>query len=239
MTSTTALITGANKGIGRETARQLLAQGWRVWIGSRDPERGAAAVAGLAGTAADHAGEVRLVQLDVTDDTSVAAAADVLKRAGGLDVLINNAGVGGPRKAAADTVAGDFLATYGVNLLGPVRMTQALLPLLRESARPRIVNVSSGMGSFSVTTDPDRFESTLHGLVYPSAKAALNMVTSQYAKALPEICVVAVDPGYTATDLNDHHGQQPIEVGAAPVVAAARGEYASGSFTGQDGPVAW
>jgi NAD(P)-dependent dehydrogenase (short-subunit alcohol dehydrogenase family) len=237
--NTIALVTGANKGIGFETTRQLLAAGWTVWLGSRDDQRGRDAVAKLEAEAP--AGSVRLLVVDVTDDDSVAAAVETVAAAGGLDVLVNNAGIAGGFTPPAETKATDFLPVFGINVLGPVRMTQAFLPLLRASDHPRVVNVSSGMGSFAVTTDPTRLESTLHGLVYPSSKAALNMITTMYAKALPGIAVNAVDPGYTETDLNARRGTQPVEVGAAPVVRAAMAgpDGATGTFTSNDGPVAW
>ncbi len=232
-----ALITGANKGIGYETARRLAAAGWTVWLGARDPELGRQAAARLTGP-----GTVRPVQLDVTDDGSVAAAAKEVESASGrLDVLINNAGIGGRRSAPADTVPPDFLPVFGVNVLGPVRVTHAFLPLLRAADRPRVIMVSSGMGSFGITTDPDRFESTLHGLVYPSSKASLNMITSQYARALPEITFTSVDPGYTATDLNGHRGSQPVEQGASVVVQTALADHdqPSGTFRDATGPLPW
>ena len=235
---TTALITGANKGLGRETARRLADRGWTVLLGARDPERGRAAAADLATGGAD----VRFLALDVTDDASVDAAADeVARTVGHLDVLVNNAGVLGPLAEPTATAPADFLATFGVNLLGPVRVTRAFLPLLEKSDLPRIVMVSSGLGSLTVTTDPDRLESTLHGLVYPSSKAALNMVTSQYAKVLPGWKVNAVDPGYTATDLNGHSGHQSVEEGATAIVAMATvgADGPTGGFFDMDGPVPW
>jgi len=235
---TTALITGANKGLGRETARRLADRGWTVLLGARDPERGRAAAADLATGGAD----VRFLALDVTDDASVDAAADeVARTVGHLDVLVNNAGVLGPLAEPTATAPADFLATFGVNLLGPVRVTRAFLPLLEKSDLPRIVMVSSGLGSLTVTTDPDRLESTLHGLVYPSSKAALNMVTSQYAKVLPGWKVNAVDPGYTATDLNGHSGHQSVEEGATAIVAMATvgADGPTGGFFDMHGPVPW
>jgi NAD(P)-dependent dehydrogenase (short-subunit alcohol dehydrogenase family) len=237
--TTTALVTGANKGIGFETTRQLLAAGWTVWLGARDEERGRDSVAKLEAEAL--AGSANLLVLDVTDDDSVAAAVETVAGAGGLDVLVNNAGIAGGFTPPAETVPADFLPVFGVNVLGAVRMTHAFLPLLRASEHPRIVNVSSGMGSFAVTTDPERFESTLHGLVYPSSKAALNMITTMYAKALPGIQVNAVDPGYTETDLNGRRGTQPVEIGAAPVVrtAMAGPDGPTGTFWSNDGPIAW
>jgi NAD(P)-dependent dehydrogenase (short-subunit alcohol dehydrogenase family) len=232
---TTALVTGGNKGIGLQTVRELAADGWTVFLGSRDPDRGKQAAAELTG-------DVRVVALDVTSDESVAAAVDAVAAAvPALDVLVNNAGITGGRQPALETAPADFLAAYGVNLLGPVRVTRAFLPLLRRSAAPRIVNVSSGMGSHGLVSDPDRVESGLVSLVYPSSKSALNMVTVMYAKALPEFRVNAVDPGYTATDLNGHRGTQTVEQGAAPVVTAARiaPDGLTGAFLGADGPVPW
>lgn len=232
-----ALITGANKGIGFETARRLVAAGWTVWLGARDPELGRRAAATLTGP-----GTVRLVQLDVTDDGSVTAAAkEVESESARLDVLINNAGIGGRRSAPADTAPVDFLPVFGVNVLGPVRVTQAFLPLLRSADHPRVIMVSSGMGSFGITTDPERFESTLHGLVYPSSKACLNMITSQYARSVPEITFTAVDPGYTATELNGHRGTQTVELGATVVVdtALADHDHPSGTFRDVTGPLPW
>jgi len=236
--TTRVLISGANKGIGREAARQLAALGWTVWLGARDPDRGRAVAEELAAKGTD----VRFVSLDVTSDESVSAAARHLEQHGGIDVLVNNAGVGGAwGLTPQDTTPADFLPVFGVNVLGPVRMIHAFLPLLWRSPHPRIVNVSSGMGSFAVTTDPQRFESTLPGLVYPASKTALNMLTSQYAKALTGIQVNAVDPGYTATDLNGHRGTQSVAEGAAStVLAATLGPGGpTGTFIGADGEIGW
>jgi NAD(P)-dependent dehydrogenase (short-subunit alcohol dehydrogenase family) len=233
-----ALITGANKGIGLETTRQLAERGWTVWLGSRDADRGAEAAAQLTETLPE--ADVRPVQLDVTSDESVAAARDAVEDGSGrLDVLVNNAGIGGRFAAPEDTAPADFLPVFGVNLLGPVRVTAAFLPLLRKGADPRLVMVSSGMGSFGITTDPERLESTLHALVYPSSKAALNMVTSQYAKALDDVRVSAVDPGYTATDLNERRGRQTVEEGAEGVVKACVDAEVPGVFVDRLGVVPW
>lgn len=234
--TTVALVTGANRGIGLETARQLLRHGWTVWVGARDQARGRAAVDDLNSSGL---GTARYLPLDVTDDVSVSSAVEIVAETG-LDVLINNAGILS-RSGVKDTTPKDFLPVFGVNVLGPVRMTQAFLPLLRASSHPRVVNVSSGMGSFALTGDPGRPESTIASLVYPSSKSALNMITSQYAKALPDIRINAVDPGYTATDFNDHTGLQTVEQGAAPVVAAAMigPDGPTGGFFGVDGPVGW
>jgi NAD(P)-dependent dehydrogenase (short-subunit alcohol dehydrogenase family) len=230
---TTTLITGANKGLGRETARRLLQLGHTVYLGCRDLERGKRAAAELGGVP---------VTIDVTSDASVtAAAARISERAGRLDVLINNAAVPGGFLPAADTTAADMLAVYDTNVFGVVRVLHAFLPLLERSRAPVVVNVSSGMGSLGVTTDPARLESTLKGLAYPSSKSALNMLTSQYAKSCPRLRINAVDPGYTATDLNGHCGTQSVEEGAEVIVrmASIGPDGPSGTFTDVNGTVAW
>jgi NAD(P)-dependent dehydrogenase (short-subunit alcohol dehydrogenase family) len=230
---TTTLITGANKGLGYEAARQLIGRGHTVYLGSRDPERGKEAAASLG---------AGLLLIDVTSDASVtAAAARVRDEAGHLDVLVNNAGIPGGFKPAGETTAADLEAVYGTNVFGVVRVTHAFLPLLELSSAPVIVNVSSGLGSLAVTNNPDRFESTLKGLAYPSSKSALNMLTSQYAKSYPQIRVNAVDPGYTATDLNSHRGTQTIEQGAEIIVAMATVPPTgpTGTFCDRHGPVPW
>jgi len=236
---TTALITGANKGLGLETARRLGDLGWTILVGSRDPERGQEATATLTDAGVD----AHLVEVDVTSDASVSAAVEAVRAdfGGLLDVLINNAGIVGQRTPPLETGPEHFLACFGVNLLGPVRVTRAMLPLLEASAHPRIVNVSSGMGSIGVTTDPQRHESGLITLVYPSSKAALNMVTTQYAKALPHFRINAVDPGYTATDLNGHAGFQSVEEGATVIVEMAQvaPDGPTGGFFDKNGPVPW
>jgi NAD(P)-dependent dehydrogenase (short-subunit alcohol dehydrogenase family) len=230
---TTTLITGANKGLGRETARQLIAAGHTVYAGAREEQRAKEAAAQLG---------ARPLVIDVTSEDSVRAAAELVRaETGHLDVLVNNAGITGGRKEAGDTTAADMLAVYDTNVFGAVRVMHACLPLLEAAEAPVVVNVSSGMGSLAVTTDPSRFESTLISLPYPSSKTALNMVTSQYAKAYPSIRINAVDPGYTATDLNDHRGTQTIEEGAEIIVRMAMigADGPTGGFFSTAGPVPW
>ena len=230
---TTTLITGANKGLGREAARQLIAAGHTVYVGSRDFDRGEATVAEIGGIP---------LQIDVTSDESVRAAAKRIEsEVGQLDVLVNNAGIAGGFSSVTDVTADDVATVYATNVFGVVRVTQAFLPLLERSEAPVIVNVSSGLGSFAVTLDPSRFESTLVGLAYPSSKAAVNMLTSMYAKGMPNIRVNAVDPGYTATDLNGHRGTQTVEEGVRAIVAMAQvaSEGPTGSFVDAVGTVAW
>jgi NAD(P)-dependent dehydrogenase (short-subunit alcohol dehydrogenase family) len=226
------LITGANRSLGREAARSLIEAGHTVWIGARDAERGAAAATDLGG---------RFVGLDVTDDASVEAARATIAAAGGLDVLVNNAGILGATKPVGETTAEDLREVFETNVLGVVRVTQAFLPLLEEGEAPVVVNVSSGMGSLGRTTDPERIESTLVGLPYPSSKAALNMLTSQYAKAYPQMRINAVDPGYTATDFNAHSGPQTVEEGAEIIVRAAQfgADGPTGAYLDREGSLPW
>jgi NAD(P)-dependent dehydrogenase (short-subunit alcohol dehydrogenase family) len=229
---TTTLITGANKGLGREAARRLLADGHDVWAAGRDPVRGRATAEQLG---------ARFVELDVTDDSSVAAAAERVASETGLDVLVNNAGILGPRKPVPELTPDDVREVFETNVFGIVRVTRVFLPLLEGSANPVIVNVSSGMGSLAVTTDPSRLESNLVSLGYPASKAAVNMLTSQYAKAFPELRVNAVDPGYTSTDFNDHRGTKPVEQGAEIIVRMAEVDRSgpTGAFVDEQGTVAW
>jgi NAD(P)-dependent dehydrogenase (short-subunit alcohol dehydrogenase family) len=237
-TDTVALVTGANKGLGLTTARRLGALGWTILAGARDPERGEKAVAELVAGGAD----ARHVPLDVTSDASVAAAAArVAEEVGRVDVLVNNAGIVGPIVDPLDTGPDELLACYDVNLFGPVRVTRAFLPLLRASDAPRVVMVSSGLGSLTITGDADRLESSIVSLTYPSSKSALNMVTTMYAKALPGWKVNAADPGYTATDLNGHSGTQTVEQGTDAIVALATlgPDGPTGGFFDAAGRVPW
>ncbi|MFD3452182.1 SDR family NAD(P)-dependent oxidoreductase [Streptomyces sp. NPDC058691] len=230
---TTTFITGANKGLGHETARRLIALGHTVIMGARDPERGGAAAAGLG---------ARFVRIDVTDDASVsAAAADVAAHEGVIDVLINNAGVHGPHGDPGELTGPDALGVFDVNVFGVVRTTAAFLPLLRRSPDPVIVNVSSGMGSLAITHDTSRIESSVVAPLYTASKAALTMLTTQYAKGLEGIRVNAADPGYTATDLNGHSGPQSVTEGTDAIVRlATEGPGAgSGRFIDRDGPIDW
>lgn len=160
---------------------------------------------------------------------------------GRLDVLVNNAGITGSRVAVVDAGPDDFRACYETNVFGPVRVTHAFLPLLQRSAQPRVVMVSSGMGSLAITTDPRRLESSIVSLVYPSSKTALNMITTQYAKALPEFKINTVDPGYTATDLNAHRGHQSVEQGAEVIVALASvgADGPTGGYFDRNGQLPW
>jgi NAD(P)-dependent dehydrogenase (short-subunit alcohol dehydrogenase family) len=234
---TTTLITGANKGIGYEAARQLLAAGHEVWIGARDAGRGRRAAEELG---------ARLVVLDVTDDASVAGAVETIEAAGGLDVLVNNAGIEG--RGAGNTVIGPAEVTgeqmqevFATNVFGTVRVTRAFLPLLERSASPVVVNVSSGLASLRALSVPGTPAYAYPGVAYPASKAAVNMVTVQFAKAFPGMRINAVEPGFTKTDLNGNTGIQTVEQGARVVVRMARldADGPSGGFFSADGPLDW
>ncbi len=225
---TTTLITGANKGLGYETARRLIEAGHTVWMGARDAARGQQAADALGG---------RFVQLDVTSDASVAGAAETVAAAGGLDVLINNAGISGPHSQAAELTAEDALAVYGTNVVSIVRMISAFVPILRASSAPTIVNVTSGMGSFALVHDPERIESKINAPLYTSSKSAVTMLTVQYAKAFPQMRINAADPGYTATDFNGNSGTQTVQEGTDAIVELATrgGEGPTGTFIDRSG----
>lgn len=234
---TTTLITGANKGLGFETARRLVAAGHTVYIGSRDAERG--------GRAAEQLG-AQLVLLDVTDDASVDAAAKTLDADGGLDVLINNAGIEGRAPdggvvATADVTAEMMRTLFETNVFGLVRVTRAFLPLLQRSASPVVVNLSSGLASLTRITSAGAPTYGYPGLTYPASKAAVNMVTVQYAKAFPDMRINAVEPGYTATDLNANTGTQTVQQGAEIIVRMAQvgPDGPTGTYVDIEGPLPW
>lgn len=216
-----ALVTGANKGIGFQTARLLGLEGATVLVGSRDTGRGTEAVRALEkeGVAAHP------LEIDVTDAASIAAAADRVEHDHGrLDVLVNNAGVALGWGAAGATDLAAFREVLEVNLLGPVAVTDAFLGLLRRSPAPRVVNVSSEIGSIGMLTDPESpFFGVNGGVPYPASKAALNMATALYAKALAGTGakVNAANPGYCATDLNGNAGTRTAEQGARVVLHLA------------------
>ena len=234
---TTTLITGSNKGLGYETARQLVAAGHTVYVGARDPERGRAAAERLG---------ARFIQLDVTDEASVAAAAKTIEADGGLDVLVNNAGIEGRTSdntviGPADETAGHMQAMFDTNVFGPVRVLHAFLPLLARSAAPVVVNLSSGLSRIADLADPAGPLHFYPGVAYPASKTAVDMLTVQYAKAFPAMRINAVDPGYTNTDLNGGTGTQTVEQGAEVIVRMAQAgpEGPTGGFFDANGPVAW
>ena len=223
-----ALITGANKGIGLAIAKGLAEAGFFVWIGARDQHRGEQAVAQLRDAGLD----AGLLELDVAVEDSVYRAAAMLsEQIGALDVLINNAGIAADMtKAPSEVRMQDMKAVYEVNLFGPVRVTQAFLPLLKNADQARIVMMSSGVGSLTLITDPTSIYSTVNLLDYTSSKVALNAVTVSFAKELEPlgIKVNAVEPGHVRTDLNGNSGVLTPEEGAQIVIKM--------SLLGPDGP---
>ncbi|HEX7659555.1 MAG TPA: SDR family NAD(P)-dependent oxidoreductase [Pseudonocardiaceae bacterium] len=229
---TTTFITGANRGLGYETARRLIQLGHDVIVGARDPRKGQAA--------ADTLG-ARYVRIEVSDEASVsAAAAAVRERFGRIDVLVNNAGIDGGHQPISEVSAEDLRRVFDVNVLGLARVTRAFLPLLARSENPRIVNVGSGVGSFAYqhsegwgldTVDP----------VYSTSKAAVSMLTVHYARSLPGFQVNAANPGYTDTDLTGHLGTQTVEEGTDAIVrlATLRPGELTGAFVQREGVTPW
>ncbi|MGO4533600.1 SDR family NAD(P)-dependent oxidoreductase [Leifsonia sp. 2MCAF36] len=232
-----ALVTGANQGVGFQVAKELVAHGVTVLVGSRDPERGRAA--------AEQIGEGAVaIQIDVTDATSIAAAAQRIEdEFGRLDLLVNNAGISRARR-----VDGDFLGDYAAankastvsldevravwetNVFGTLAVYQAMLPLLRRSTDARIVNVSSGVGSLTANADPGYAYHSMFGPVYPASKAAQNAITLAMMVELEstDIKVNLVSPAFTATNLNNFAGTESLEDGSREVVRVC--------LLGPDGP---
>ncbi len=224
MTTKIALVTGANKGIGFETARQLGTQDMTVLIGARDDARGREAERVLR----DGGVDAHFVPLDVTDEKSVRRAAEWIEAGyGRLDILVNNAGTASIARRSfppSQTSLEDMRAVYEINVFGIVAVTNAMLPLLRRAPAARIVNVSSEVGSITAQSDPAHPLGQMPASVqYPSSKAALNMITAMYAKELRDtpIKVNAANPGFTATDFNDHRGFRSAAEGAEPSVYLA------------------
>lgn len=243
-----ALVTGANKGIGLQIAKDLVANGLTVLIGSRDLARGEEAARSIGDGAV-------AIQLDVTDSASIASAAErILNEFGRLDVLVNNAGishVAKPGESREDVFAGikpsiasmdEVRAVFETNVFGVIAVTQAMIPLLRESSAPRIVNVSSTVGSLTLTSDPNYAYRAVLGAAYSPSKAALNAVTISFAAELESegIRVNSVCPGYTATDLNSFSGHRTVEEGARePVRLALLENGPTATFTNDEGPLPW
>ena len=243
--TTIALITGANKGIGFATARLLGARGITVLAGARDESRGRLAERDLVASGAD----ARFVPLDVTDDKSVARAAEWIDAEYGvLDILVNNAGIarGDGRGRPSETTLGTLRAVYETNVFGVVAVTNAMLPLLRRSPAPRIVNVSSHAASLTITSDPAGPFATatlLPSAAYTPSKSALTALTVQYANELRKdgILVNAVAPGYVDTDSNNHTGILPVAKAAAVLVRLATlgADGPTAGFFSEEGQVPW
>lgn len=221
-TNRVALVTGANKGIGLEISRNLASAGCTVLLGARNAAHGHEAVAQLQQAGLS---DVHFVAIDVTRQDTIASAAQWIdNRCGRLDILVNNAGVnvrGDGLPGAADVTAVQTI--FDTNFFGALRVAQTMLPLLRKSAAGRIVNISSGLGSLALNSDPSSpvYNTDYKLIGYSASKAALNMLTLHLAYELrgTSIKVNSANPGFTKTDLNDNRGTQPVEVGA---IAATR-----------------
>src|SRR5277367_3715763 len=225
-----ALVTGANQGIGLQIAKDLVAHGFTVVVGSRKLERGEKA-------AKEIGRDARALQLDVTDQTSIAAATErIRKEFGRLDVLVNNAAISNTSKQPSMSVQDyakltrpsnvsldEMRAVWDTNVFGVLAVYQAMLPLLREAPHARIVNVSSGVGSLNMNSDRAFAYRTIFGPVYPASKTALNALTVAMAIELEEdgIEVNAVSPGFTKTNLNGYAGTETVEQGAREAVRVA------------------
>jgi NAD(P)-dependent dehydrogenase (short-subunit alcohol dehydrogenase family) len=241
MTNMIALVTGANKGIGKEISRQLSTKGVFVFMGARDRERGEEAAAELRSQGLP----VEFIELDVTSQASVdRAAAELERRYGRLDILVNNAGIRDDWCPGSELSVDMLQKTFETNVIGVFRVTKALLSLLRKAKHGRIVNMSSGLGSLTWNTDshgplPSRHTS----LAYSSSKAALNMITIQLGNELKDegIKVNSADPGFTATDMNQHRGTKTVEQGATiPVhLALLSDDGPTAGVFGDRGPEPW
>jgi NAD(P)-dependent dehydrogenase (short-subunit alcohol dehydrogenase family) len=239
--SRTAVVTGANKGIGYAIAHGLGLMGYRVWVGARDARRGVQAVDRLQALGMD----ARFLHLDVADAESVTAAArQVLEESGRLDVLVNNAGIIlGQSASPCEQTINEIKAVFEVNVFGVIRVTQAMVPALRAAGSARVVIVGSRLGSLGLVTDPESIYSTANFLAYNSSKTALNAVAVSFAKALaPDgIKVNVIDPGNVATDLNDQQGILTPDEGASVAIRLATigDDGPSGGFFGSEGPQPW
>ena len=245
-----ALVTGANQGIGLQIAKDLVAHGFTVLVGSRNLGRGEAA-------AKEVGPDARGLQLDVTDQASIAAAAErIRKEIGRLDVLVNNAAISNTSKLPGMSVQDyakltrpsnvsldEMRTVWETNVFGVLAVTQAMLPLLREAPAARIVNVSSGVGSLTRNSDQAYAYRSIFGPVYPASKTALNAITLAMAIELEStgIKVNAACPGYTKTNLNSYTGTRTVEEGARePVRLALLGpDGPTGTFSNEDGPLPW
>lgn len=236
-----ALITGANKGLGFETARQLGKQNIKILIGARDETRGGEAAEKLK----NEGFEAEFVLLDVSDaQTHEAAAKYVEESCGKLDILVNNAGIALDSGEKLNEISLETIRkTFDTNFFGVIAVTQAFLPLIKKSESGRIVNVSSGLGSLAQNSDSDWDFSAVKPLAYNSSKTALNMFTVILAHELKDtkIKVNSADPGYTATDLNRNSGTKTVEQGASIIfdLATLADDGATGGYFDDQGVVPW
>jgi NAD(P)-dependent dehydrogenase (short-subunit alcohol dehydrogenase family) len=241
---TTTIVTGATRGIGREVARRLVEAGQTVYLGARDPRAGTEVAASIGATP---------IQLDATNADSIASAVERIRdEVGALDVLVNNAGIAGEQRPPGEATLADLRNVFETNVFGAAAVIDAFTPLLEASATPVVVNVSSAVGSLTLNTAPD---SRWTMLAYPMSKAALNMLTIQYARAFPRWRVNSATPGLTATEFTGPREGRPtieqlrtagmqintVEQGAEIIVQLAliKPDGPTGTFVGNDGSVPW
>ena len=243
-----ALVTGANQGIGFQVAKELVVNGFIVFVGARDIEKGKTAAASIGPNA-------HPLQLDVTDQSSIAAAAATIREMyGRVDLLINNAAIshaGKPGRTLEEMLSDgrasiasldEVRAVFETNVFGVIAVTQAMIPLLKQSPAGRIVNVSSGVGSLTINSDPEFPYRSAFGVGYGASKTALNAITLAFSIELEStnIKVYAASPGFTATALNNYQGVETVEQGAQNVVRTALDDSGSRAmFTGPEGPYPW
>jgi NAD(P)-dependent dehydrogenase (short-subunit alcohol dehydrogenase family) len=241
---TTTLVTGATRGIGREVARRLVEAGQTVYLGARDLRAGTEVAASIGATP---------IQLDATNADSIASAVERIRgEVGSLDVLVNNAGIAGEQRPPGEATVADLRDVFETNVFGAAAVIDAFTPLLEASATPVVVNVSSAVGSLTLNAAPD---SRWTMLAYPMSKAALNMLTIQYARAFPRWRVNSATPGLTATEFTGPREGKPtveqlrtagmqintVEQGAEIIVRLAliTPDGPTGTFAGNDGSVPW
>ncbi|WP_336781466.1 SDR family oxidoreductase [Paenibacillus illinoisensis] len=240
-TKKTALITGANKGIGFETARQLGNLGYVVLLGARDMRKGEEAAQRLLNEGIEAYG----IELDVTSQRTIETAVNHIEQTyGSLDILINNAGISVGGAAPPSLIAvDDMRETYNTNFFGMISVTQAMLPLVQQSPAGRIVNLTSGLGSLTYNSDPEHEHAQFNLLAYNSSKAAVNMFTVTLAKEFRDtsLKINSVDPGFTATDLNGFTGINTVQQAAATVLelAVLGDDGPTGGFYGNNGEIPW
>ncbi|MBW2963030.1 SDR family oxidoreductase [Mesonia aestuariivivens] len=238
----TVLITGGNKGIGFETAKQLGKLGYDVYIGCRNKKRGQEAVENLKKLKGS---SVDWIQLDVADSTSIEQAKiELASKIGSLDILINNAGISGiqPQKFSHNNIK-TLRNIFDTNFFGTVEVTQKFLPLLKKAEQPIIINISSEVASLEIHSSTGKDPNLEIWSAYGASKTAVNAFTVMLANELEDspFQVFSVTPGYTSTDLNDHQGTKTVEEGAAPIVkiATESTSFTSGKFYGDQGEVSW
>ncbi|MEH6656271.1 SDR family oxidoreductase [Leeuwenhoekiella marinoflava] len=238
----TVLITGGNKGIGFETAKQLGNLGYEVYIGCRHKYKGQEAVENLKKLGLN---SIDWIELDVADSKSIEQAKiQLASKIDSLDILINNAGISGtqPQKFCINNIE-TLRNIFNTNFFGTVEVTQQFFPLLEKAEQPIIINISSEVGSLEIHSSTGKDPNLEIWSAYGASKTAVNAFTVMLANELEDtpFKIFSVTPGYTSTDLNDHQGTKTVEEGASPIVeiATQSNNFTSGKFYGEQGEVTW